>query len=136
MKGFKNSVKNNAKNLFGWNTPRKVVVISVDDYGNVRIDSKKALETMQIEGLKLNGRFDALDTLETRQDLESLFDVLTSVKDKNGHYAVFTPFAMPCNINFEKMAETDYREYHYELLPETLKSFRNSSRRAIVVHGV
>jgi hypothetical protein len=26
---------------------------------------------------------------------------------------------MPCNINFEKMAEDDYSVYHYELLPET-----------------
>jgi hypothetical protein len=32
----------NLKNLVGWRTKRKIVVISVDDYGNVRLDSKKA----------------------------------------------------------------------------------------------
>ncbi len=109
----------NAKNLVGWRTKRKIVVISVDDYGNVRLDSKKAREAMDREGLKVKNRFDALDTLETRDDLEMLYKALRSVSDKNGRHAVFTPFAMPCNINFEKMAETGYSKYHYELLPET-----------------
>ena len=118
---LKSSLILNAKNLVGWRTRRKIVVFSVDDYGNVRIDSRKALEAMKADGLKLNGRFDRLDTLETRQDLEALFEVLTSVKDKNGRHAVFTPFAMPCNIDFERMAETGYKEYQYELLPETFE---------------
>ena len=111
----------NAKNLIGWRTKRKIVVISVDDYGNVRLDSKKARQEMDKAGLKVMNRFDALDTLETREDLEMLYDALRSVKDKNGRHAVFTPFAMPCNINFEKMAEEGYKEYHYELLPETFE---------------
>lgn len=111
----------NAKNLIGWNTKRKILVISVDDYGNVRLNSKEARERMDREGLKVYNRFDAFDTLETRDDLEALYEVLSSVKDKHGESAVFTTFAMPCNIDFEKMAETEYSEYHYELLPETFQ---------------
>jgi hypothetical protein len=111
----------NLKNLVGWRTKRKIVVISVDDYGNVRLDSKKAREAMDRQGLKVQNRFDALDTLETRQDLEMLFEALESVMDKNGRHAVFTPFSMPCNINFEKVTEAGFREYHYELLPDTFE---------------
>jgi len=107
------------KNLYGWKTHRKLVVISVDDYGNVRLDSKKARRNMDRAGLKTYSRFDAYDTLETREDLEMLYEVLASVKDKNNRSAVFTPFALPCNIDFEKMAEEGYREYHYEQLPQT-----------------
>jgi hypothetical protein len=118
---LKSSLLFNAKNLTGWRTKRKIVVISVDDYGNVRLDSKKARESMDRKGVKARSRFDELDTLETRVDLEALYEVLTSVKDKNGKHAVFTPFAMPCNINFEKVAETSYSEYFYELLPETFE---------------
>jgi hypothetical protein len=121
LSSIKNTVLNNLKNVSGWTSDRKIVVFSVDDYGNVRIDSKKAREAMEAEGLKLNGRFDQFDTLETRQDLEALFEVLTSVKDKNGRHAVFTPFAMPCNIDFERIADTGFKEYHYELLPQTFK---------------
>lgn len=109
----------NAKNLVGWRTKRKIVVISVDDYGNVRVDSKKAREAMNRQGLKVMNRFDALDALETRTDLEMLYEALESVEDRNGRHAVFTPFAMSCNINYEKMAEIGYSTYQYELLPET-----------------
>ena len=60
-----------------------------------------------------------MDTLETRIDLEKLFNVLTSVKDQHGKSAVFTPYALPCNIDFEAMADNGFNEYSYELLPET-----------------
>lgn len=116
---IKQNALNHLKNIYGWKTNRKLVVISVDDYGNVRLDSKKAREQMDKEGLKVFSRFDAFDTLETREDLEALYEVLSSVKDKNGHHAVFTPFALPCNINFEAMAENGYQDYVYELLPDT-----------------
>ena len=113
--GFKDYLKN----AVGWRTSRKLVVIAVDDYGNVRLDSKRARENMDKAGLKVHSRFDAYDTLETREDLEALYEVLTSVKDQHGRHAVFTPFALPCNINFEAMAEEGYERYIYELLPET-----------------
>lgn len=117
---MKQTLFNHIKNIYGWKTNRKIVVISVDDYGNVRLDSKKARAALNAAGVnKALNRFDQLDTLETRDDLEMLFEILSSVKDKNGRPAVFTPFALPCNIDFEKMASENYEQYHYELLPET-----------------
>lgn len=127
---IKTTIFNHLKNIPGWRTKRKLVVISVDDYGNVRLDSKKAREEMDKAGLKVHSRFDAYDALETREDLEALFDVLTSVKDKNGNNAVFTPFALPCNINFEKMSEEGYERYLYELLPDTYKKLSEQQSRA------
>lgn len=118
---LKKIVSLNAKNLIGWRTRRRIVVFSVDDYGNVRVDSKKARETMNAAGIKAQNRFDRFDALETREDLEQLYEVLQSVRDKNGSHAVFTPFAMPCNINFEKVAESGYREFHNETLPVTFE---------------
>ncbi|HMK07118.1 MAG TPA: hypothetical protein VK476_06290 [Flavobacterium sp.] len=109
----------NIKNLFGWKTKRKIVVFSVDDYGNVRVDSKQARTNMDAAGMQIFSRFDLFDTLETKQDLEQLYAVLDSVRDKNGRPAVFTPFALPCNIDFEKMAAENYKQYHYEMLPVT-----------------
>src|SRR5699024_3705692 len=121
LNALKNSAILNAKNLIGWKTNRKIVVFSVDDYGNVRLDSKAARRKLDQAELPALSRFDALDTMETLQDLEALFEVLTSAKDKNGRPAIFTPFAMPCNIDFEKMAEEGFQKYHYELLPETFR---------------
>lgn len=124
---------NNIKNIYGWKTKRKIVVISVDDYGNVRLDSKSARESMNKAGLKILSNFDAFDSLETREDLEILYETLSSVKDKNGRHAIFTPFALPCNIDFEKMAEENYEAYYYELLPCTYQKL--ASKDAIAYDG-
>lgn len=113
------------KNIPGWRTNRKLVAIAVDDYGNVRLHSKKAREQMDEAGLKVHSRFDAYDTLETREDLEALYEVLESVKDKNGKPAVFTPFALSCNPNFEEMEKQGYKEYIPEELPTTYEKLES-----------
>ena len=130
---MKTIVLNNIKNVYGWKTNRKIVVISVDDYGNVRLDCKKAREKMDNAGLKVKSHFDAFDTVETTEDIELLFETLTSVKDKNGRHAVFTPFALPCNIDFEKILAKNDRKYEYELLPVTFEKLE--AKDAIAYKG-
>ena len=120
----------NLKNSIGSKTNRKIIVFSVDDYGNVRLNSNDARINMDAAGMKVYSRFDALDTLETKQDLELLYKVLNSVKDKNGRSAVFTPFALPCNIDFEKMAAEDFQKYHFETLPVTYKKLATEQPKA------
>lgn len=117
---MKRVVFDNIKNLFGWHTPEKLVVFSVDDYGNVRLDSKAARERMAAAGLDLRGRFDRFDTLETRPDLEALFEVLASVADAGGRSAVFTPYVLCANPDFDAMLSGDPR-YQYEPLPRTFE---------------
>ncbi|MCF6359276.1 MAG: hypothetical protein L3J29_00755 [Cyclobacteriaceae bacterium] len=112
---------NYLKNIPGWSTKRKIVVFSVDDYGNIRLASKVARENLIRVGLNMDSnRFDRFDALETAEDLSLLFEVLTSVKDKNQRSAVFTPFALSANIDFERMEKEGYRNYYYQLLPDTL----------------
>jgi hypothetical protein len=119
--GIKEALQQHLKNIVGWRTKRKIVVFSVDDYGNVRLDSKEAGQRLRKAGLTSAGRFDDFDALETREDLERLYEVLGSVRDANGRHAVFTPFAIPCNIDFEQMAEEGYTQYKYEFLTETFR---------------
>jgi len=114
-------INNYLKNLVGWRTNRRLLVISVDDYGNVRLASKHARDSMDRSGLKIQNRFDALDTLETSDDLAALFEVLSAFKDQNGNHPVFTAFSVPVNIDFEKMSENNFSEYQYELLPQTYR---------------
>ncbi|WP_264522032.1 hypothetical protein [Flavobacterium sp. N1994] len=121
IKTILSTIISNLKNSIGWKTHRKIVVFSVDDYGNVRLNSAQARKNMDAAGMKIYSRFDALDTLETTQDLEQLFETLSSVKDKNGRHAVFTPFALPCNIDFEKMEADDFHHFYFETLPNTYK---------------
>ena len=130
LKKLIQSVFQNLKNCIGWKTRRKIVVFSVDDYGNVRVNSKQARENMDAVGMKIYSRFDLLDTLETTQDLEQLFEVLSSVKDKNNRPAIFTPFALPCNIDFEKMESDDFQQFQFELLPKTYQKLATQQPEA------
>ena len=84
---MKRLLLDNLKNISGWRTPEKLVVLAVDDYGNVRQDSAMSRQRMIDAGLKMNNRFDRFDTVETIQDLESLFEVLSSVSDGQGRPA-------------------------------------------------
>lgn len=125
--------KNFLKNIPGWKTQRKLIAIAVDDYGNVRLDSKKAFDNIDKKNPVKEQRFDRFDTLETREDLEMLYGVLSSVKDKNGKPAIFTPYALSCNIDFERMQAEGYQDYHHELLPVTFHKL--SSLQQVAYEG-
>jgi len=127
---FLRKVLLNLKNSIGWKSNRKIIVFSVDDYGNVRINSKEARENMNQAEMKIYSRFDLFDTLETKQDLLELYKVLDSVKDKNGHPAVFTTFAIPCNLNFEKIESEGFLNFHYETLPKTFEKLSEQQPEA------
>lgn len=113
----------------GWHTADKLVVFVVDDYGNVRLASRSARDRMAKSGVKLQGRFDNLDTLETRQDLEALLETLASVTDSRGYHAAFTAYALSANPDFELMSQPSF-EYHYEPLPRTFERLSASQPHA------
>jgi len=98
---LKNKLINNIKNIPGWKSNGELLAFAVDDYGNIRLESPQAKKQLTAKGVNLIGRFDQFDALDTRQDYEQLFEVLQSVKDKNGKSAVFTTYAMPANVDFQ-----------------------------------
>ena len=120
---LKRKILINLKNLPGWRTSRKIVVFSVDDYGNVRMASEQARRNMEKAGMNVEqNRFDRFDCLEDKADLTGLYETLSSVKDKNGRHAVFTAFSLPVNIDFDRVIASGYSDYFYELLPKTFAS--------------
>ena len=129
---MKHAVLDNLKNLRGWRTPRKLVAFAVDDYANVRVDSREALERLSEAKLDLSSPFDHLDTVETRQDLEALFEVLDSVRDCRQRPAIFTAYAMSANPDFRRILE-NREEYHYETVSDTFS--RLASEQAAAYDG-
>lgn len=126
---MKQALLDNLKNLRGWRTPRKLVAIAVDDYANVRVASRKALERLIEAGLDLSGQMDRYDTLETRQDLEALFEVLESVRDTKGQPAVFTPYALAANADFAGIRK-DGAHYQAEPVTRTFERLAAEQPRA------
>lgn len=102
---FKNTINNNLKNVLGWKTNRKLLAFAVDDYGNIGLHSLKAKIVLLNNNVALNGRFSELDALDTTKDFEDLFEILSSVKDSKGRFAIFTTYALPANVDFKKTLE-------------------------------
>jgi len=123
--------KNYIKNIPGWRSSRKIVSFAVDDYGNVRLASTRARNALEKDGVRLHGRYDSFDALDTRQDYEMLFDVLQSVKDSRGRPAVFTTYALACNTDYN--ATMEQGEYVPEMLDRTYE--RLSAEDPIAYEG-
>lgn len=118
MNRLKNLLADNLKNLHGWRTARKLVAFAVDDYCSVRVASRAALEELRCAGLELCGTFDHFDSVETREDLEALFETLDCVRDSQNRPAFFTAYALSANPDFERIW-TDGQKYFCEPVTET-----------------
>jgi hypothetical protein len=74
-----------------------------------------------------NCPFMKYDSLATDQDLSLLFDVLDSYRDLRGNHPVFTANCVMANPNFNKIRESNFSQYHYELFSETLRRYPQCS---------
>jgi len=130
---IKKRLSENLSNIIGWRTIRKYVVIESDDWGSVRMPSKKVFDDM----LKANIRVDkcpfcSFDSLASEDDLSELFEVLKSVSDMNGNHPVFTANTVVANPDFEKIYNTGFKEYHYEPFTETLKRYPDHKNSLLI----
>jgi len=84
----------------------------------VRVASRAARQRLIDAGLDLSAQMDRYDTLETREDLEVLFEVLDSVRDSRDRPAKFTAYALSANPDFARI-RADGAHYHGEAVPIT-----------------
>lgn len=119
---LKQTIIRNLLNIFGWRTSRHIVVIESDDWGSIRMPSKEVYEGLLTAGIRVDKcHYCANDTVASEDDLSLLFELLNSVKDKNGNPAVITANAVVANPDFTKIKESDFLEYHYKRIDEGLK---------------
>ncbi|MDG1279044.1 MAG: hypothetical protein P8O16_17325 [Algoriphagus sp.] len=119
----------NLSNVPGFRTNRKIVVLESDDWGSIRMPSKQVCDILVSEGIAVNENFFTdNDGLETNGDLEALFSVLASVKDKHGRSAVMTPLVIMGNPNFEAIRENGFTQYVFEPFTSTCSKYENSDR--------
>lgn len=112
------------QNIHGYTTNRKIVVLESDDWGSIRMPSKEVFETLIKRGIRVDRlSFNRYDSLASEEDLSALFEVLAAVKDKNGNPAIFTANTVVANPNFEKIKESNFQNYYYELFTETLARY-------------
>ena len=126
---IKRKILNYYINSRGWTTSRKLVVIESDDWGSIRMPSKDVYDEMLAKGFSVNKlSYLNYDWLESNSDLEELLDVLLSFRDKNGNHPVVTANTIMTNPDFDRIRESGFTEYYYELFPETLKHYPEHDR--------
>jgi len=124
---LKNLLIQGIRYIPGWRTKRRIVVFESDDWGSIRMPSKETYDILLRKGIPVDqDRYNKYDTLANEDDLAGLFEVLCSVKDKNGNHAKFTPLSLVANPDFKRIRESEFQEYHYEKLPDTLKKYGGS----------
>lgn len=126
---IKNKIASNAANIPGWKTKRRIVVIESDDWGTIRMASKESYQRLLKKGYPVDkNEYNQYDALESNLDLELLFEVLHSVKDKNGNPAIITANNIVANPDFDKIKECQYSQYFYQSFPDTLSEYPDHDR--------
>lgn len=116
-------------NSRGWATGKKYIVIESDDWGSIRTASPEDYAAL----MKANDKtdkdpFTRYDALASEDDLELLFGVLSSFKDKNGRHPIVTANFAMANPDFAKIRAANFEKYYYEPFTQTLKKYKKHGR--------
>lgn len=98
---------------------RKIIVIESDDWGSVRLHSRKDYEALRKSRLLIEDAFLENDTLESDEDLERLFNMLSGIKNDEGITPKFTANFIMSNPNFNRIKEAEGERYFYRSLEDT-----------------
>lgn len=133
-----NTLKDLPVNLKGWRTNRKIIVFESDDWGSIRMPSKEVFDKMVGAGIPLeNCPYNTFDSLESEDDLQELFNVLSTYKDKFGNSPIFTVNSVTANPDFIKIKESNFEKYYFEPFTETYKKYPNSQKSfSIFLEGI
>ncbi len=111
-------------NLRGWRSNRKIVVIESDDWGSIRMPSREVYEKCLKSDYRVDQvAYERYDSLASEDDLELLYQLLTSFKDIQGRNPVITANCVVANPDFDKIEEDNFTTYHYESITETFKRY-------------
>lgn len=120
-------LRNNIINIRGWTTDRKILVIESDDWGTVRMQSKKAYKLLLQKGYPVDkNSYNRFDALESDEDIEALLNTLNGIRNREGQSPKFTINNIVANPDFGKIKMSGFNHYFYEPFYETLKKYPGS----------
>ena len=133
MRKFKQKLSDTLVNVPGWRTKRKIVIIQSDDWGSIRMPSKKVFNKLLDVNIRVDQcPFCSYDSLESEDDLTSLYEVLESKSDRNGCHPVITANCVVANPDFLKISESNFKEYYYEHFTETFRKYPNHKNSFLI----
>jgi hypothetical protein len=123
-KSLKHTVSQITTNIRGWRTNRKIVVFESDDWGSIRMSSKKNLDKLKRAGVKVEKcHYVQNDALASEEDLEKLFEMLSTFKSQKGSFPIITANVIMGNPDFKKIMESGFTKYSFEPFTTTLNRY-------------
>ncbi len=123
---LKSTFLRNLSNIPGWRTDRKIIIFESDDWGSIRIPSnssrEKLIEKDVIQKANIS-HYNQFDSLESNEDLNNLFEILTGFKDNYGNHPVFTAINIIANPDFDRIKQSEFQNYYFEPFTDTLKKY-------------
>ncbi len=135
----KSLLLNFLKNL-GPSLKKNYIIFESDDWGSLRMPSNDVYAQLESKGIQLkfpgSDQYNLYDTLEDADDLERLFDVLSSSKDSHGRHAKFTPLVLAANPDFEKIKDSDFQNYSYLNLSQSYAKYNKGNVLPLINEGI
>jgi hypothetical protein len=118
LKSFARLVELNAAGL---RVDEKIIIIESDDWGSIR-SSRDFVSSYLPKKYKqiANSVYLQNDSLESKTDLEMLFEVLGSFKDDYGNKPLITANTVVANPDFNTIKASGFKTYTFEPFTETL----------------
>jgi len=125
---IKNWVGNHERNLGGWKTRRKIVVIESDDWGSIRMPSPDAYRSLKNLGIPVDkSPYCRYDSLASEEDIQNLYGMLQNHRDFLGRPPVITANVVVSNPDFDRIRESGWSEYFSEPISETFRKYPSHS---------
>jgi hypothetical protein len=108
---------------------KRIVVFESDDWGSARMPNREAYLNSLKKGYPVNKDVNSqFDCLESSEDLQDLFDLISGFEDSNSNHPIFTTNFLVTNPDYEKIQNQGYSQYHYQALDETYQNGQNTAK--------
>jgi hypothetical protein len=117
-------IKQNIFNIPGIRSKSKTVIFESDDWGSVRMPTRRVFDYLVKNGLRSNlSKFDSIDTLEKRVDIDALLNTLVLFSDGKGNHPRFTVNMVMSNPDFTAINNSDFLRYERQHFFDSYKYY-------------
>lgn len=129
MPTIQKKISYNLQNLFGWKSKTQILVIESDDWGTIRMPSTESFNNLLNNKIPVDRcPYNTLDSLESEQDMEALYEVLMSFKDYQENHLKVTANTILTNPDFSKIKASGFNNYFYEEFTDTYQRINGNEK--------
>jgi hypothetical protein len=125
-------------NAKGFKSKKKIVVIESDDWGSVRMPSKKSYDHLLNAGIKVDKcGYNTFDSLESPEDLEDIFNSFLKIKDFRGNSPIITANTIMANPDYDKIRNNKFEQFYFEPFNQSYTKYQgNQNSLKVIQQGI